>query len=139
MEIVHEKVRHSENQSFGCFNFQGNRIECPYHVHEEVEITLILSGSGYRLVGDHFGHFRPGDLVMIGSNLPHMYQQWEDDDGPGECLYVQFSPDNLNIFNLPEFRRVRKMVEKARQGLVFSQKRRRNAEMKLQEMYRQSS
>lgn len=54
-----------------------------WHVHPEVEIHLIRSGSGFGFVGESVTRFEPGHLVLVGSNVPH---NWISDIPPGEIV-----------------------------------------------------
>src|SRR3712207_121440 len=54
---------------------------CRWNYHPEFEVHLIQKGTGRFVVGDHIGAFRPGQLVLVGSNLPH---HWISDLSPGE-------------------------------------------------------
>ena len=42
-----------------------------WNYHPEFEIHLIRHSSGLAYVGDHIGSFDAGQLVLVGSNLPH--------------------------------------------------------------------
>ena len=62
--------------------------------HPEYEIHLIRSGTGRFIVGDRIDVFSAGQLVLVGSNLPH---HWISDLEPGQIItdrdvVFQFSP-----------------------------------------------
>ena len=44
-----------------------------YHQHPELQLTFILEGFGKRIIGNNVSHFEPGDMVFIGSNVPHVW------------------------------------------------------------------
>lgn len=69
-----EHVALTEGCSFAALHFQGERFQCPYHVHPEIELLYIKAGSGQRLIGDALAPFRPGDLYLLPPGCPHMFQ-----------------------------------------------------------------
>lgn len=44
-----------------------------YHKHPELQLTLILEGHGKRIIGNEVAGFKSGDMVFIGSNVPHVW------------------------------------------------------------------
>lgn len=44
-----------------------------YHKHPELQLTLILEGHGKRIIGNEVADFMSGDMVFIGSNVPHVW------------------------------------------------------------------
>lgn len=44
-----------------------------WHLHPDLELTLIECGHGRRLVGASNETFTDNDLALIGANLPHAY------------------------------------------------------------------
>ncbi|MFL9899611.1 AraC family transcriptional regulator [Paraburkholderia fungorum] len=95
-----------------------------WHFHPEYEIQLITSTTGKYFVGDYIGNFTPGNLVMVGSNLPH---NWVSNVPHGEhvderCLIVQFDAAFVThaIKVFPEFKRVESLLEASRWGVLFA-------------------
>ncbi|MFC0398818.1 AraC family transcriptional regulator [Paraburkholderia rhizosphaerae] len=95
-----------------------------WHFHPEYEIHLITATTGKYFVGDYIGNFEPGNLVMMGSNLPH---NWVSHVPHGErvderCLVLQFDADFVAraIAAFPEFKRVESLLDASRWGLLFS-------------------
>ncbi len=43
------------------------------HVHDEIQLTLIKKGEGVLLCGANSFPFSPRDLIVLGSNLPHVF------------------------------------------------------------------
>jgi AraC-like DNA-binding protein len=117
-----EKVASSPSASFTYRRIAGKTFTAPYHYHPEVELTWIVRSSGHRFVGDHVEPFGAGDLVLLGSNLPHV---WLNHPGcpRAETVVIQFLPEFLGtgFFNLPEMTAVRRLLERAARGVSFSQ------------------
>ena len=97
-----------------------------WHYHEELELNLILQGSGTRFVGDNIQQFKDEDLVLVGSKLPHV---WKNDDKyyqespnlKAEAILIQFSLDFLGAYflNLPEITPIQAVFSKAERGLMI--------------------
>jgi AraC-like DNA-binding protein len=58
-----------------------------WHHHPEYELHLIRRSGGHFYVGTYAGEFGPGNLVMTGPNLPHMWiSSANDRDGDGRIV-----------------------------------------------------
>jgi len=93
-----------------------------WHYHPEYELTLILEGYGQRLVGNSIEDYAPGDLILLGSNLPHTYVSSPSDASNLHRAHVlQFRPERLgeSFLSLPEMRYVRRLLEQSSKGLAF--------------------
>jgi AraC-like DNA-binding protein len=95
-----------------------------WNYHPEVEIHLILHSSGLAYVGDHIGEFEAGQLVLLGSNLPHNFVT----PGVGKNILrgreivVQFDPNRLlnRVADFPELGEMRQMLGLASLGIEFT-------------------
>ena len=100
-----------------CFvELQG--VGSHWHRHPEIEITLVTSGSGIRVIGDESITIPKSEsLVVLGRGLPHYWKF--NEKSAGVC--VQFSDIRL-IGLLPEQSRVevKKFIDRASSGLEFS-------------------
>lgn len=45
-----------------------------FHQHEEIQISFIKAGEGTLIVGDTINYYQKGDVLVIGSNLPHVFK-----------------------------------------------------------------
>jgi quercetin dioxygenase-like cupin family protein len=45
--------------------------EAPLHIHDEEQVTIVLTGSLEFTVGSETRLMRPGDIAVIPSNVPH--------------------------------------------------------------------
>lgn len=109
----------------GKASFYSTRItvqsfEFKWHYHPEFELTYIVSGSGYRIVGNSHEHFSSGDLVLLGSNLPHTWWGKNEDGSLSEAIVIQFSNEFIEPFlRLNEGHAIKALLESAAKGLRF--------------------
>jgi AraC-like DNA-binding protein len=116
--------------AYGPFHsFSVRKDVSPYfynhwHYHPELELTYIHKGTGTRFIGDSIERFEAGDLVLVGSDLPHLWrsdQKYYPDTNTelSEALVVHFKPDfwGTEFLKLPELATIQELFVLARQGL----------------------
>lgn len=52
-------------------------LDTPFHFHHLCELVWVEKSYGKRIVGDNVDNFDDGDLVLMGPNLPHIWQNDE--------------------------------------------------------------
>jgi AraC-like DNA-binding protein len=108
------------NQSFVAYRRDVPAFEFKWHYHPEYELTLITKGSGKRLVGDSYENFESGDLVLIGSNLPHTWVSDRARKGKSGAVVIQFSDEFIHSFlQWPEFVGINRLLTDASHGIFF--------------------
>lgn len=115
-----EKITPSPDRSIHCFERVERAFAFDWHYHPECELTLITAGRGRRVVGDHAADYGPGDLVLVGSNLPHTWaSQTETCDQ--RAVVAQFAPEfaGRSFASLPEARPMVRLLETAQHGLAL--------------------
>jgi AraC-like DNA-binding protein len=120
-----EKVVPVGNQSFFFKKFEVPYFDAPLHYHPEMELTYIARGRGKRYIGEHVANFETGDLVLVGSNVPHCWlcERESDTDSQASISYViQFSrnfltPDGFSP--IPEFEHLTTLFQKAASGVLI--------------------
>jgi AraC-like DNA-binding protein len=128
MKIVFEKIVPKAGSSFAILDKRAPAFDGRFHFHPELEITLIERSTGRRVVGDSVESFQPGDLVLLGQNLPHQYvsSTTTSSSAPdaARAKVMQFRSDLLGDtwLELPEFKRIDFMLSRAARGLKFSPK-----------------
>ncbi|MCG8306301.1 MAG: AraC family transcriptional regulator [Cytophagales bacterium] len=96
-----------------------------WHYHDELEIVYILKSSGTRFIGDSIEEFNQGDLVLVGPNLPHSWQNdriyLENTDLIVEAIILHFKMDFLgeSFLKAPEMSHIYEMLKLSMQGLKF--------------------
>src|SRR5206468_6265183 len=111
------------------FKETGKFFPCPWHYHPEFELVLVNKSTGRRMVGDHIGYFGEGDLVFMGSRLPHVWVNDEkylksNDEAPADAIVIQFVKNFLgeHFFKIPELTGFIKFLNVAERGVVINGK-----------------
>ena len=95
----------------------------PYwHYHPELELVFVKGGKGKRHIGSHLSYFSDGELVLIGSNLPH--QGFTDRISGNESeTVVQMLPNFLGeqFFQIPEMKGILSLFERSKRGIAFGE------------------
>ena len=101
----------------------------PLHYHPELQLTVILKSTGTRFIGTNIGRFEPGDMFLIGSDLPHVFRNdkvhYEDNSVlKAQAISILFTQDALGaeFFNLPETQNIKALISKSSRGLSISGK-----------------
>jgi AraC-like DNA-binding protein len=118
--------RNADNRSFSVKHHSYPYFLKIWHYHPELELVLIKKSTGTRFIGDSVEKFEPGEVVLIGSNLPHM---WVNDDAyfaanatlVAEAVGIHFKEDFLGteFFEIPEMRHISQLFIRAKQGITF--------------------
>jgi AraC-like DNA-binding protein len=89
-----------------------------WHYHPETQLVWTRRGHGLRCVGKSVEHFAPGDLVLIGANLPHL---WVAADREATSTVIHFLPERwgADFWKLPEVQKLRRLLAAATRGLRF--------------------
>lgn len=110
----------NKEQSFVCYKRQEPAFEMHWHYHPEFELTYIIEGEGRRIVGDNHASFVAGDLVLLGSQLPHTWVAEKRENADCQAVVIQFSPTFIApILTYSELRAIKNLLEKSQYGLFF--------------------
>ena len=72
-DLVREVIVAPLDRSFLAFSHDYPYSYTGWHYHPEYELHLIQRSSGSFFVGTYAGRFEPGNLVLMGPNMPHMW------------------------------------------------------------------
>ncbi|MEX0982054.1 MAG: AraC family transcriptional regulator [Bacteroidales bacterium] len=122
-------VKDSNRITDSCFHIYEKTAPCfdgSWHFHKEYELLLITKSSGIRFVGDNVSNFLPGDLVLVGPHLPHLWRNNpsyynQSSKKSVRTIVIKFHPDFLgrDLFKINDFVRINSMLEKAKYGIYF--------------------
>lgn len=99
----------------------------PWHFHSEYELLYVIEGFGNSFVADNIEEFKAGDLVLLGSNLPHF---WKSDESffngqnskKIKYIVIQFPNEFFKeaVSEYPEFHLIKDLLERSGKGIRFS-------------------
>jgi AraC-like DNA-binding protein len=129
MKPLFHKVPVKLESSFSIRHDVKSNFVGIWHYHPELELHYIIKGEGVRFIGDKISNFSPGEIVLLGENLPHTWrnseQYYQNNPDIGiEVIVIHFLPDCLGkyLLNLPEAFLLPKLFEKAKSGMVITGK-----------------
>lgn len=119
MKIQKEEIYFEDNQSFKLFS--PSLKDCFFwHYHPEIELVYVEASKGIRHVGKNISDFEESDLLLIGSNVPHLNFDYKIQT---ECrqLVLQMRENFFHevIMPVPEFQGIKELLERSYLGLSF--------------------
>ncbi len=115
------------------FDSLKNNKNNAWHYHPEIELVYVNGGTGKRQIGSHVSYYGNGDLILIGSNLPHCGFTDALTGNESETV-IQMKADFLgnDFFNIPEMKKIQNLFEMAQGGIAFSGKTKRKIGEKME-------
>lgn len=127
---VSKEPRHSFSVRQDLVPYVNNR----WHYHTEVELIHFKKGEGTQFIGDNIKRFKAGDVVLVGSGLPH-YWRFDDcyfqesSNAQADVRVLHFCEDfwGAQFLQLPENLNLKCLLEKAKRGIQITGKTRQKA------------
>ncbi|MFS4417664.1 AraC family transcriptional regulator [Maribacter sp. 2307ULW6-5] len=117
-----EAIAPSFGHSFTYQKFDEHRLNKNniWHYHPELELVYVNGGAGKRQIGSHVSYYTDGDLILIGSNIPHCGFTDALTGNTSETV-VQMKVDFLgnDFFNIPEMKKIGALFQSASGGIAF--------------------
>lgn len=126
-EVAIENIKKEIGSSFSVIAYSNPYFAAPLHIHPEYELILIEEGTGISFVGDAVHKMSPGDFMLIGSNLPHLWLSADEYYAPNTSLisrsvYTQFNESIFpaDLHNIPELSNIYSILIESKRGIIFS-------------------
>ncbi|MEH6307613.1 AraC family transcriptional regulator [Olivibacter sp. CPCC 100613] len=95
-----------------------------WHYHAELELIYFCKGEGTNFIGDSIKRFKSGDMVLVGSKLPH-YVKFDDTfgnkitTGSIDVHVAHFEKEiwGGGFLDLPENKMLKLVMERAKRGV----------------------
>lgn len=114
-----------QEHAFVIRHLKGN-FDPNWHSHSEYQIFIVLKGTGTRFIGDHVKPFKPGEIVLTGPNLPHLWRSdhdyFEAKGMTTEGIVIYFHENFLGseFLQKTEMHRIRQLLMRAARGIEFT-------------------
>ncbi|MFT4205160.1 MAG: AraC family transcriptional regulator [Chitinophagaceae bacterium] len=121
MKTYFHKVSNPIQRSFVVRHDIVPNFGKPVHYHTELELHLTLRGEGIRFIGDNVAAFSPGEILLLGEDLPHAWHAREKEVPDVEAIVIQFKKGCLgnDFFSLPELLHIQQLYDIAKKGLLL--------------------
>jgi AraC-like DNA-binding protein len=136
-KIQREITPLSQGDCLLVFDRVKSKFDFPVHFHPEFELNFIQhAANAERIVGDHKSMITETELVLVGPNL---YHGWND----GQCkskqiheITIQFHRDLIHESLLARnmMKPIRELLNNASHGILFSEETIRQIAPKLQQL-----
>lgn len=148
MPSLREAINFGEGNSYRLIRWNGNVnrikiiqgpakiLEIPshgahWHYHHAMELTLMRQGSSTCFVADRIKRFEPGELLVLGSNVPHY---WHHPAGTSGISIQWDFPREHGIWHFGESKVLQSLSELALRGLHIRGKTTELADYRMEEM-----
>lgn len=129
MKIEKTKITSYQNSSISVISREDSFFQAPFHSHPELELVYIKESYGKRIIGNSVAQFTAGDMVFLGSDIPHV---WLNDEIyyqgistlKAKAIVVYFSKEIFGpvFYELKETQKINSLFNQAVRGLAISGK-----------------
>jgi len=118
MKVLPFKIPKSESESLIYQEDKGLYFYDKLHQHKEIQISFIVKGEGILIIGDSVNAYKEGDIILIGSNLPHVFKSDTSMEKKSFMMTLFFRKDSFGdeFFNLNPFESLTPLFEKSKYG-----------------------
>ena len=122
-KILREIIPLTAADCFTMFSRTKSEFDFPLHYHEEMELNFVMNAKGAkRVIGDHVSEIDDMELVLVGPNLPHVWQTHKCKSKEIIEITIQFHKDLFDekFLQRNQLGFIRKMLELSAKGILFS-------------------
>ncbi len=145
MRILPFKIPKTSNESFRLQQDDETHFYDYLHQHPEVQLTLILQSEGKVIAGDYIGTFKPGDVFLIGANLPHVfrndskyYESSIDHRAQSLSVFFEWQSFGEKFLSLPELKGLSDFAKLSERGLFIKDPLSGRVAQLIRQMFRKS-
>lgn len=139
MQPILNKLVPVPDCSFSLQINECKQLVYPLHFHEEYQLNYIKNGKGKVMIGAQMHDYGPGDLFLIGPDLPHFWtydDKFFEEAGAGKTFVIHFSDSfaGEGFLERPEMMPVKILLARSCGGVAFHGRSRLEAGQMIEEM-----
>lgn len=122
-----KKIDSSSREIFQINNVDERNFYPLWHFHPQCEIMIIEEGNGTLYIGDGIDQFKSGDVIIFGSNIPHLLRNYPEyftikSELRVKATVIYFNEKFLgdDFLNNDEFIPFKILFKTARNGMIIS-------------------
>lgn len=141
MKLEKTKISSYLNSAISVLSREEAFFQAPFHSHPELELVYVKESFGKRIIGNSVSNFESGDMVFLGSDIPHV---WLNDEIyyhnintlKAQAIVVYFNKDIFGpaFYELKEAKKINLLFEKAKKGLSITGKTNQLISQKLEQL-----
>ncbi|WKD85952.1 Transcriptional activator NphR [Polaribacter huanghezhanensis] len=122
MKVLPFKIPKLKDVSLIYQEDKGKILYDKLHQHEEIQLCAIVKGEGSIVVGDSINEYKSGDILIIGSNLPHVFKS---DTSTWKTTFMQtlfFTKTSFgeHFFELGDFKEIQQIFTMSASGGILT-------------------
>ena len=128
MKLEKTKISSYLNSAISVLSREEPFFQAPFHSHPELELVYVKESFGKRIIGNSVANFESGDLVFLGSDIPHVWLNdeiyYHNNKLKAKAIVVYFNKDIFSpaFYELKEAQKINTLFEKAKKGLSITGK-----------------
>lgn len=145
MKILPFKIPKTSQESFRLQEDREHHFYDHLHQHPETQLTLVLGSEGKVIAGDYIGSFKPGDIFLIGPNLPHVfrndmkyYETGTDENAHMVSVFFEWQSFGDKFLSLPELKHINDFAKLSERGLYIKDTVRNRITQLMKQLFRKS-
>lgn len=118
MKVLPFKIPKPEEDSLIYQVDIGTSFYDKLHQHKEIQLSFIVEGNGTLVVGDSVNDYKKNDVLIIGSNVPHVFKSDGNHSQNFHMLSLFFTEASFGttFFELEELKEVKSFFKRSKHG-----------------------
>jgi AraC-like DNA-binding protein len=124
LKVLPFKIPKPEYDSFIFQVDEGAAFYDKLHQHDEIQISLVLEGEGTLIVGDKINYYTKDDIIILGSNIAHVFKSDLKNAKNSHMLSLFFTKSSFGsrFFELEELKELQPFFKRSKFGFKLTSK-----------------